>query len=96
MKKASGILIKNKYPKFKLTYWRGKNKLHYTSNLKSRLLAKLNREKNVTKAFFTVVFAPDHCNESIDYQLPEQKEQMRKAYTLFTAKDEIDFQMKNL
>ncbi len=90
-------LKKDLYPKYKIkSFFQGRKPHSYTTNQKSRLWRWLLREKNVEKACFAVVYAPDMKNESILYKFPQQREQFHKDLKTFTSKQETDWMMANL
>lgn len=89
------FLKKDKYPKFKLAVFRDEAWHYYTSNLKSRIVARLRREKKATRAYFVILYdANNKKNTSITYELPKQLNQLKKDWAIFSAKSETDFLIK--
>ena len=89
--------IRTRWPVYELKQWSVSGKLStYHTIHKNSFLLRLNGLSHARRASFTVGYGPESFNESIDYQLPEQLDQMKKDARIFTAREEVTFIMDNL
>lgn len=94
--KRNRKLKKEMFPKYRLTYVTQEGAHTYMTNIKSRLWRKLSLESKVERASFSIIYGQNEKNESIEYEFPKQRERFNKDFRTFSAKNEIEWMMKNL